>query len=328
MNYLIFGGEGFIGQHLIAYLNNEVGISFDKIYSLDIVKKKHDQSYSYIFCDVRQEITIDIPDIADSIIFNLAAVHTTPGHPDNEYFETNIHGAENITAFAEKNVIEKIAFTSSIAPYGASEENKTEETLPMPNVPYGISKYVAEKIHLIWLAKDSTKRKLLIVRPGVVFGKGEGGNYTRLYNSMKKGFFFYPGRKDTIKACIYVKDVARILYEGLYTDEENPGLLNLTYFPAPTIEVICNTIAAVTSVRKPTVLIPAWLIIFLAKFINILASMFGLKMSGIHPDRVRKVMISTNINGEKLSNSALKLIYGLPEAINDWFNDCDKKGLY
>ena len=67
--------------------------------------------------------------------------------------DTNIRGAENVCAFAEKFGIKKIVFTSSIAPYGAAEDLKTEETLPTPNTPYGISKLVAEKIHTIWQAK-------------------------------------------------------------------------------------------------------------------------------------------------------------------------------
>lgn len=62
-----------------------------------------------------------------------AAVHRTPGHEDHEYFETNIRGAENVVAFAEKWNIKKIVFTSSIAPYGAAEELKKETTLPTPN---------------------------------------------------------------------------------------------------------------------------------------------------------------------------------------------------
>ena len=94
--------------------------------------------------------------------------------------------------------IRKILFTSSIAPYGAAEELKTENTLPTPNTPYGISKLVAEKIHQIWQAKDSS-RELTIVRPGIVYGKGEHGNMTRLYNGQKKRYFFYAGRKDTVK---------------------------------------------------------------------------------------------------------------------------------
>ena len=32
---------------------------------------------------------------------------------------------------------------------------------------------------------------------------------TRLYRGQKKGYFFYAGRKDTIKACIYVKELVR-----------------------------------------------------------------------------------------------------------------------
>lgn len=327
MNYLIFGGEGFIGSHLVEYLNKNKGISYDDIYSLDIVEKQKNRKCKFFFCDIRKEIILPIDGLSNSIVFNLAAVHTTPGHPNHEYFEANILGAENITKFAEMYGIQKIAFTSSIAPYGASEDEKSELSLPMPNTPYGISKFVAEKIHQIWLAKDSGNRKLLIVRPGVVFGKGEGGNYTRLYNSMKKGFFFYPGRKDTIKACVYVKDVARILYEGLMVGEPNL-LFNLTYFPAPSIEKICATIAEVTNVKKPSILIPSWIMMSTAKFINFFASIFGLKLSGIHPDRVKKVMISTNINGQKLSNSSLKLKYTLVEAIQDWRKDCEEVGLF
>lgn len=54
----------------------------------------------------------------------------------------------------------------------------------MPNTPYGISKLVAEKIHEVWQAKDKS-RELTIVRPGIVYGKGEHGNMTRLYWSQK-----------------------------------------------------------------------------------------------------------------------------------------------
>ena len=86
----------------------------------------------------------------DDFIFNFAAVHRTPGHEDHEYCETNICGAKNVVAFAEKWNIKKIVFTSSIAPYGAAEELKKETTLPTPNTAYGISKLVAEKIHEKW----------------------------------------------------------------------------------------------------------------------------------------------------------------------------------
>lgn len=326
MNYLIFGGEGFIGRHLTDYLINTEKVCSSKIFSYDIRRVASNSNYTFL--DVRKEINIDLPDISNSVIFNLAAVHTTPGHPDHEYFETNILGSENICAFAEKFNITKIAFTSSIAPYGASEENKTEYTLPMPNSPYGISKLVAEHIHKTWQAKASKTRSLLIVRPGVVFGRGEGGNFTRLYNAMKKGVFFYPGRNDTIKGCVYVKDVARILNEvGTKDLGGDVTTLNLTYYPAPTIREICETISKVTEVPKPKVLIPSWILKPAAASIYTLGTFVGKKFNGIHPARINKLMISTNINGKKLANSTIAIKYTLEEAIKDWYRDCEFKGL-
>ena len=48
---------------------------------------------------------------------------------------------------------------------------------------------------------------------------------------------------------------------------------------------------------------------------------------GIHPDRVEKLMISTNINGQKLLENNYILKYTLEEAIYDWFKDCNKEEL-
>jgi len=45
----------------------------------------------------------------------------------------------------------------------------------------------------------------------VVFGKGESGNFSRLYKGIKDHMFAYPGRKDTIKACVYVKELVRFI---------------------------------------------------------------------------------------------------------------------
>lgn len=325
MNYLIFGGNGFIGEHLAKYIAKQQGKS-DNIYSLDIKDKSSDY-FQTVYVDVRQRIEIDLKDLSSSIIFNLAAIHITPGHTEFEYFETNVKGAENVCNFAREKHIDTIVFTSSIAPYGVSEELKTEVTLPLPQTPYGISKLTAEYVHRIWQSENPQIRKLIIVRPGVVFGKNEGGNFTRLYDALKKGFFFYPGRKNTIKAAVYVKDVARILYESATLECPGVIMLNLTYFPAPTIQDICETISLVTNVSTPKIVVSSNSLKLSAKLMYTAAKILGIKINGIHPDRVKKLMISTNISGQKLSETPYFLQYNLKEAITDWFNDCEKEGL-
>lgn len=57
----------------------------------------------YIRLDVRKPIEFKFTTTDKEIILNLAAVHRTPIRPDHAYFEINTYGAENVTAFAEKN---------------------------------------------------------------------------------------------------------------------------------------------------------------------------------------------------------------------------------
>jgi len=313
-NPLIFGASGFIGQHLAKYLDSRVNC-FD-------IKTNGESK----ICDVRKPIDIDVNDI--SVIYNLAAIHTTPGHKYKEYFDTNINGAENICNFARVKKINTIVFTSSIAPYGTWEDEKTEESLPLPTSAYGSSKLVAEEIHKRWQAEKPNERKLIIVRPGVVFGQNEGGNFTRLYKAMKKGQFFYPGRKDTKKAAIYVKDLVSLMVK--MAEKEKPGvhLYNTVYTPIHSIEEICKTMAKVTDAKEPIFTISAGALKLAASTIHILGKIIGKSFDGIHPDRVKKLMVSTNINGQKLLDHGYNMEYSLEEAIGDWYNDCDRRGLY
>ena len=321
MNYFITGGSGFIGTHLTNLLKER--FPHCHIYNLDIVENSQEGKVTYIYCDVRKPIHLEEVTVSeDDVIFNFAAVHRTPGHSDHEYFETNILGAENVTAFAEKYGIRRIVFTSSIAPYGAAENLKEEITVPTPNTPYGISKLVAEKIHTIWQAKNSSERQLTIVRPGVVFGKGENGNFTRLYWGLRGRKFMYPGRKDTVKACIYVKELVCFMLYRLEHHEQGVELYNCTFEPAYTIEQIVATMNKVTGLNRTAPLIPAWILMPAAAVIGCLGAPMG-----ICPARVRKLMVSTNICGKKLADSGYHFHYTFEEAIADWFKDNDNQYL-
>ena len=331
MNYIITGGTGFIGTHLTNLIKERQPDA--QVYNLDIVRpgtpnpvvrnyrpalrEGETLRSTYIACDVRYPIgELPFTPTPDDIIFNFAAVHRTPGHADIEYFETNIRGAENVCDFAERHGIRRIVFTSSIAPYGAAEALKRETTLPTPNTPYGISKLVAEKIHERWQARDAVNRQLTIVRPGVVFGRGENGNFTRLYESLRKRRFAYPGRTDTIKACIYVKELVRFMLWRTEQSVHGVELYNCCYEPAYTIQHIVEAMLRVTGMRRHVPEVPNWLIMPAAAVIGALGAPMG-----ICPARVRKLQISTNICGEKLKASGYQFRWSFEEALRDWLGE-------
>lgn len=347
MNYIITGGTGFIGTHLTNLLN-EVHPEA-KVWNLDIVKpgtpnpvvKNYKPAVregeklgsTWVECDVRKPIgELPFTPTPDDVIFNFAAVHRTPGHEDIEYFETNIRGAEHVCDFAEKYGIRTIVFTSSIAPYGAAEELKTEETLPTPNTAYGISKLVAEKIHLAWQrgghtestenTEKGSRRRLLIVRPGVVFGKGENGNFSRLYWGIRKHSFCYPGRKDTIKACVYVKELVRFILWNVDERQTPFDVFNCTFEPAYTIEHIVKAMKKVTGLTQFVPYVPNCIIMPLAAGAKLCGSPMG-----ICPARVKKLQISTNICGKKMKESGYQFKWTFEEALIDWYLDNKEKCL-
>ena len=68
--------------------------------------------------------------------------------------------------------------------------------------------------------------------------------------------------------------------------------------------------------------IPNWVIMSMARMAQLLSSPMG-----ICPARVKKLQISTNICGEKLKNCGYQFKWSFEEALADWFEDNDRKGL-
>ena len=234
------------------------------------------------------------------LIFNFAAVHREPGHEPREYYETNLQGATNVCDYATAVDCRHIVFTGSISPYGPSEDTKHEGTLPVPETPYCGSKLVAEEMHKAW-QKALPGRKLLIVRPGVVFGPGEGGNVTRLVHSLVKGYFVYMGNKDTRKAGGYVKELSNVFLFGIdYQKKSCEGvtLLNFSVQPTPALSQYVDAIRKVGDIKRTPLSIPRKLLLGISYPIDFFQASSA--SQPISPTRIRKLYRSTNIEPRRL----------------------------
>jgi len=307
---VITGGAGFIGTHLARRLLS-LGCT---VTTLDIAPRSDQLEVSHQIWDVRKPLPKDLVDAPD-VIFNLAAIHRTPGHPDREYYETNVSGAMNVCKWAEEIGTKTICFTSSISVYGPSEDTKYESTAPAPVSPYGISKLMAERIHETWVQQDES-RSLKVIRPAVIFGENEHGNFTRLAQALRQRRFFFPGRDDTLKACGYVGDLVEAMCFCL-SSQASFSIYNFCYAEPYSIRDVCLAFHEIAGYPLPKT-IPRTLISAPLK----VADRLDVEFISKHARRIQKLEVSTNIQPRALIEAGFKWETDLHSGIQKWHLAC------
>jgi len=311
---IVFGGSGFIGSHLVNHLVGDPEV--ERIVVVDVrepVARRPEVVYHHH--DVRTAVPPDLAAVAKrTVIYNLAAVHRNPGHPLHEYYETNVLGATHVGDFARAIDCREILFTSSIAVYGPDETRKRETTPPTPASAYGWSKLLAEAVHRFWQI-SGPERRLTIVRPAVIFGPGENGNFTRLAAALKRRRFFFPGRRDTVKACGYVEELLRAM-DFMHARNDGVVLFNFCYDHDYTIEEICDAFHEIGGLARPRGTLPLALMLAVARTFELLDAL-GLE-NAVNRERIFKLVRSTSIEPSALEQAGYRYETDLAEALRRW----------
>ena len=313
MNILITGGSGFVGQHVIARLLESDASCH--ITNIDLNPSKiQDSRLKTTITDIRDRSQcVKLENIKYDYCIHLAALCKEPGFKWEEYFETNDLGTKNVLEYLSRCEVNTMAFTSTMMVYKAGEHQKKESDITCPDTAYGISKLLAEREIEKWSAAKM-ERNYFVIRPSVIFGENENANFTRLYNSLKKGLFAYVGRKDTVKSCVYVKEVCNVvlfsIQKGIY------GTYNFAFAEDSRIGTIVSSFKQVFGFKPFVPVIPMWLLKNVARGFLVLNNL-GFKNS-IHPRRMEKLNKSSNIGVEKIKSTGFQYQYNLISALEDW----------
>ncbi len=144
---------------------------------------------------------------------------------------------------------------------------------------------------------------------------GEGGNFTRLASTLRRGYFFFPGRDDAVKSCIYVGELVRSM---LFARElpDASVIYNAAYPARYTTKDICAVLSAEGGFRMPRLVVPLWLMLMGGFAFEVLAG-FGYKTS-INRDRVRKLVNSTNVVPQRLLELGYTFQTDLLTGVQQW----------
>lgn len=155
MKYLVTGGAGFIGSHIVRTLL-EQGSSVRVLDNFSTGKRENLEGLSRQFGaeqfevhegDLRSPSDVEQAVRGVDVIFHEAAFVSVPQSMEEPQtcFDVNITGTSRLLDAARAAGVTRLVLASSAAVYGESDALPlVEETLPQPLSPYAVSKRVKE----------------------------------------------------------------------------------------------------------------------------------------------------------------------------------------
>lgn len=304
---LVTGSEGYIGQALIKSLV-ESGL-FTSVIGIDKVETAE------IVADITSPI--DLGDRLDGQFdscVHLAAVAKEPGYELAEYYDVNHRGTLNVLDLCDQLGVSTVIFTSTMMVFPAGENRYDEACQVAPDTSYGGSKALAERDVLAWGARQSNRR-VVVLRPGVVFGLNDTGNFDRMRRALAAGRFAYIGRRDTIKSCVHVLDVVGFIQAALLRPDIN-GIYHIAFPQSPRIDEIVAATQLSLGIQRWVPQVPYRVAIFITGLCNFLGLF---RPYDLHPRRIQKLNRSTNIFADRWTRSGYHMRFPtLGEACAAW----------
>jgi nucleoside-diphosphate-sugar epimerase len=237
MNILITGIHGFVGSNLSAFLSNHTicGVSSTCLPG----QNKTIHNYSWEELDGLSGF--------DVVIHLAGKAHDTGNKTDEKvYFDINTGLTKKIFDWFLQSATKKFIFFSTVKSVADMVDGVlTEDVVPCPRGPYGISKRAAEDYILANMPVNKPEKYVYILRPCMIHGPGNKGNLNLLYMFAKKGLPWPLGAFDNRRSFASISNVSFIINQLI---EKNiaSGIYNIadddTLSTNEIIRVMCKTI--------------------------------------------------------------------------------------
>lgn len=222
--YLITGGAGFLGYHLVERLLEEG--HFVTVLDIDDIPEKDVAArVRFVKGDVRR--AEDAQRSLEGVTRVIHAAGALPLWRPEDIFSVNVHGTRVLLQEMRRKGLGSMVFISTTAVYGAPEKHPIYETDPVvPLGPYAESKIKAEAIC------EEFRRQgmhIPIIRPKTFIGKGRLGIFQILLDWVESGKKIpIIGRGQNYYQLLAVEDfVDMILFVDRHEGEEANTIFNV-----------------------------------------------------------------------------------------------------
>ena len=262
-HYLITGGAGFIGSHVVNALKADKDLliscidNFDPFYPRQLKQlntedwEKH-QNISVIDRDITglstEKLNKILPQKVDAIIHLAAKAGVRPSIADPlGYQQTNILGTQVLLQFAKETGVPHFVFASSSSVYGVNKNLpwKEDEHL-QPISPYAMTKLAGEMAGHV--ANHLTGIRFIALRFFTVYGPSQRPDLAihKFVKAVEKGqpISMY-GNGSTSRDYTYVDDTVKGILAAIHYTGSNFEIINLGNHYTVSLKEMIHTIEEV-----------------------------------------------------------------------------------
>lgn len=214
---LIFGGSGFLGQHLVNKMQGNFDFSFTT-HESNTISNKIDvlQPHSY-------EPLLENTDIVINLIGQVDANL-------QKFVQSNIVGSANLLKSSKKHGVKKIILVSTINVYGDSKDTPSKETDDLkPESNYAMVKMLNEKLYENF--SNLYGIDITILRLAGVFGPGKTkGFFPQMISAIhNKDIILRPyNNGNHIRDLIYVDDAINGIIQSINYNSSGVNIFNIS----------------------------------------------------------------------------------------------------
>jgi len=222
-NILITGYMGFIGSHLISFLEKK---------GYNIIKLEQD-----IRNDIKFDGKVDVVVHLAALIKNI--------YPEKELNEVNVKGTLNVLEFCKKNKV-KLVYSSSVAVYGDKNALIKESDNCNPVTIYGKTKLEAERLCKKY--SDLYGIKCVILRFANIYGTGQKTGFliSDILEGLKYNKNINLNNPNIRRDFVYIDDALDSILKAINFEKEDFSIFNISYGKSISIGEIVDTIAKVS----------------------------------------------------------------------------------
>jgi len=255
MDILITGGNGLLGHHLVAALQDRGDCVRVLALPDEDASWLEQRGVKVLRGDVTWPESLTAPMNGADAVLHLAGMMGV-WRPIEDYRAVNATGTENVCRAALAEGVARFVHVSSWTVYGMAlgEPAREEFALRPFGEPYAITKAAGDTIVQRMIVQDHLPA--VIIRPGTFFGPGDRLHFERMADRLSAGRGMIVGAGDNALPFVYVTDVVQGLLLALDHERAVGQAYNISNDHPLTQAQLLRAIAAEIGAGAPRLHLP------------------------------------------------------------------------